>query len=146
MPAGGGEIPGGPGVLGQVGQGVGELDEIVAVAEAPGRRRQVLTGRRGVPGGQGQTAQQPVTPGHVFVPAIPSADFGVAVGQCPGRAGPPGAGQPFRPQGAAQRVQVITVRIVGDLDLVGGAELAPRLGSIAAETRQPPQERMSDAI
>ena len=56
--------PAGLGVPGQVGQGLGELGEVVAVAEAPGRGRQVLPGGGGVPGGQGQAAQQPVTPGH----------------------------------------------------------------------------------
>ena len=40
---------------------------------------------------------------------------------------------------------MITVRIIGELDLVGGAELLSGLSRVAAEARQPPQEGVSVA-
>jgi hypothetical protein len=120
---GGGQVPGHSGMLGLVGQGVGELGEEVAVPEHRGRRRQVLTGRRCVPGGQGEPAQHPLTLGRVLVPAILPADGGVAAGQRLGGAGAAGAGQPLRPPGPGNRIKVITVWVVGEVDLVGGDEL-----------------------
>ena len=130
------QVPADPGVLGEVGQGSGELGQVVTIPEHRGRRGQVPAGRRGVPGGQGQATQDPVTPGHIRIPAIPPADVDVAQGEHPGRVLPPGAGQEIRPPDPAKRVQVTVLIVLAHLDLVGGEKLLLGLCRVADQDRE----------
>src|ERR1700722_19349364 len=131
------QVPAEHGIFGQIGQGIGDLAKVIAVAEYSDSRGQVLPGCHRVADGQGEAAQYPVAPSSIRIPCLPLAFYSEALHETLRNARTPSAGQIVSQKGTDEWVRPILSTGRAQQVCIGESLLGLR--NVTSHVRYPPE-------